>query len=269
MKLLREPLVYFLLAGAVVFAVDRLDSGSADDNVIEVTSAQLKRMSDQWQAQMGRPPTEQELAGLTEQWIREEIYYREARNMGLDENDVIIRRRLAQKLTFLIEDLADAEATDPAALEAYYEANPGKYTRPEQFSFEHRYFSSERHADAEAAARLALDNEDATGDPFMLQRSYAARSQREIRDLFGREFAASLALLDAGADWQGPLRSAYGWHLVQLKARTPEQLRPLDEVRRDVAADLAVARRREANQARYEDLQERYEIRNTAGAMAP
>ena len=97
MKLLRDPLVGFLLAGAVIFAVNHFVAERSSSNVIDVTDDQIQRISDQWQTQMGRAPSEQELAGLVEQWIREEIYYREALKMGLDENDTIIRRRLAQK----------------------------------------------------------------------------------------------------------------------------------------------------------------------------
>lgn len=261
MKLLRDPLVGFLLAGALIFALDRFTSGSTDADVIEVSDAQVRRISDQWQAQMGRPPTEQELAGLVEQWIREEIYYREALKMGLDDNDTIIRRRLAQKLTFLTEDLADAAPPDQAELLAFYDAEPEAYTEPERFSFEHRYFSSDRREDARADAEAALASGMPEGDPFMLQQSYAHRSQREIGDLFGRNFAAALAQLSPSNQWQGPIRSAYGWHLIRLTSREPKHLKPFEEVAGEVAEDLKLERRQEANESLYEALRSKYTVR--------
>src|SRR6056297_3885752 len=103
-KLLREPLLYFLLAGAALFLISDALGGDAAERIV-VSDAERARLAAQWQAQMGRPPTDTELDGLIQQWLREEIYYREAKAMGLDEDDVIIRRRLAQKLTFLTEDL--------------------------------------------------------------------------------------------------------------------------------------------------------------------
>jgi hypothetical protein len=259
---LREPLVYFLAVGAVLFLLterlaDRLDGDPA--LIIEVTDAERQRLSDQWQAQMGRPPSADELAGLVEQWIREEIYYREALALGLDADDVIIRRRLAQKLTFLTEDLATGQSPDEATLRAYYAEHAERYREPERFTFSHRYFSNDRRAQARADALAALQADAIEGDPFMLQRSYVARSQREIAELFGREFAAALGALPDGA-WQGPVRSAYGWHLVRVEERHPARSPSFEEVARRVAADYRQQRRREANEAYYQSLRERYRV---------
>ncbi|MEZ5559099.1 MAG: peptidylprolyl isomerase [Pseudomonadales bacterium] len=271
-RILREPLVYFLLAGGALFFVADLLRGDGTDRTIVIDSLERQRLIDQWQSQMGRPPSERELAGLIEQWIREEIYYREALALNLDRDDIIIRRRLAQKLAFLTEDLATASPAEDADLEAYYRANIDRYTEPERFTFSHRYFSSQRHADAQAAARAALeiargrpaDAADLPGDPFMLQRAYAARSEREIAELFGRDFAASLASLETGA-WNGPVQSAYGWHIVYVDARLPAEQLPFQTVRERVGNDLQQRRRSEANEAFYQSLRARYEIRDDAG----
>ncbi|MEQ8860004.1 MAG: peptidylprolyl isomerase [Pseudomonadales bacterium] len=261
-KLLREPLLYFLLAGAALFLVADVLGGD-DSQRIVVTDAERARLSAQWQSQMGRPPTDSELEALVEQWIREEIYYREAVAMGLEEDDVIIRRRLAQKLTFLTEDLATGRSPSEAELRSYYADNAERYSEPERFSFGHRYFSSERREQAQADAQAALataDSEGAVqGDPFMLQRSYVERSQREIGELFGREFAAALSELPPGS-WQGPVRSAYGWHLVRVEQREPARQLGFDEVIDRVAADYRQQQRREANEAYYQALLARYEI---------
>jgi len=264
-KLLRDPLFGFLVAGAAIFAIDAVSGDTTESPVIEVTVAQLQRISDQWQGQMGRPPSEQELSGLLDAWLREEIYYREARAMGLDDNDTIIRRRLTQKLTFLTEDLADASTPDENELHAYYDQAQDQYTEPEQFSFEHRFFSSERRADAQADALAAMNSAQPASDPFMLQSSYALRSQREIGDLFGRQFAGELASLTASDtlsdNWAGPVQSAYGWHLVRLIERRPKQILPFAQVRGRVANDLQMQRRQLANDTLYAELRSRYEIR--------
>ena len=255
----REPLIYFLAAGLALFAIAEAFSGD-DAEVIVVSDAERGRLAAQWRAQMGRPPGEAELAGLVEQWIREEIYYREALALGLDQGDVIVRRRLAQKLTFLTEDLATGTATDSATLEAYHAEHAERYTEPERFTFSHRYFSSERRDQAEADARAALATPDPAGDPFLLQQHYAARSTQQIAELFGREFAAALTELTVDERWQGPLRSAYGWHLVRLEQRHSERRQPFDEVAERVAADYQQDRRRLANEAFYESLRGRYRV---------
>ncbi len=264
MRYLKDPLAIFLLFGLLIFFAQQLFGGGGDaDNRIHVTVGQQNRIFDQWQAQMGRPPTEEEARGLLEHWLKEEILYREARKLGLDEDDTIIRRRLAQKLTFLNEDLANAREPTAAELEAYFQSNAADYRMPERFSFEHRYFSSDRRQDAQADARRALADPEAAGDPFILQRSYAERSRREIADLFGKAFAEALSGLQAGTPevWQGPVRSAYGWHLVRLTGKTPARDPAFAEVQDAVRRDLLQARRREANDAFYQALRARYEIR--------
>ncbi len=262
MRYLKDPLAIFLLFGLLVFAAQQWLSADAGDYRIDVTVGQQNRIFDQWQAQMGRPPTPEEAAGLLDQWLREEILYREAKRLGLDQDDTIIRRRLAQKLTFLNEDLANAEEPTEADLTAYFDANAADYRIPERFSFEHRYFSSDRRADAEADARAALDDPGAVGDPFILQKSYAERSAREVADLFGTAFAQALTTLDADRpnEWQGPVPSAYGWHLVRLTGRVPARDPLMAEVRDAVRRDYLQARRQDANEAFYESLRDRYDV---------
>lgn len=259
-KLLKEPLLYFLLAGAGIFAVSAWLPAGDDAYSIEVTAAEKARLQDQWQAQMGRAPTGTELDGLIEQWIREEIYYREALNIGLDRDDIIIRRRLAQKLTFLTEDVATSAPPTPEALQAFFAEDIERYTIPERLSFRHRYFSTERRTDAHADALAAMADESIGGDPFMLQLAYAQRSEREIGDLFGSEFAAALRDLPEDGGWQGPVRSAYGWHVVIIEQRIPARTPALDEVARKVAIDYQQELRQAANERYYETLRNRYEI---------
>ena len=258
-RLLKEPLIYFLLAGAGIFALAEIMPSDGDDYLIEVTDAERARLKDQWQAQMGRAPVDKELSGLVEQWIREEIYYREALRMGLDRNDTIIRRRMAQKLNFLTEDVATSRPPSAEELQSYFQENRDRYAVPEQFSFRHRYFSSERRGDAQVDAAAAVTDESISGDPFMLQRAYAQRSQREIADLFGTGFAAALLELPEGGS-HGPIASAYGWHVVTIEQRMASRVPAFDEVAAKVGTDYKQALRRDANERYYEALRNRYEI---------
>lgn len=258
---LKDPLVLFLALGVVIFWMAALGVGGDGDNLIEVGQPELDRLNDQWQAQMGRPPTPEELDGLIEQHIQEEVYFREAKRRSLDEGDIIVRRRLVQKLQFLSEDTATRQPPSAADLQAYFEANAERYRRPTRYSFSHRYFSADRREDAQGDALAALADPGIAGDPFMLQRSYAAQSARQISNLFGTGFAEQLTALEPADQWQGPISSAYGWHLVQLDARLPEYLPPLDEVTQFVERDLNTQRRKQANEAYYQNLLEQYEVR--------
>ncbi len=260
MNWLKDPLWIFLLCGtAIFFAADWL----GEDDIpyrVEVRDADVQRLSDQWSMQMRRPPTEQELSGLVEQFVKEEIYYREARRRLLDVNDTIVRRRMVQKLTFLTEDIATAVPTSEAELRSYYNEHAEDYRLPQRYSFQHRYFSVDRRAAAEADARAALENDAVPGDPFMLQKRYALRSEREIGDLFGRQFSAAIAALTPGEQWQGPIRSAYGWHAVLLTATAASEIQPFESIIDQVAADAQQAARTAANQSFYAQLKDRYEV---------
>ena len=259
MRLLKDPLWIFLIVGALLLVAAEYFTGEDADRTILVTENDITRLKDQWAAQMRREPTADELNGLIDAYIREEVYYREAMRMGLEANDTIVRRRMVQKLTFLTEDVATAAPPEEAALQDFYASNIDTYTRPERLSFRHRYFSVDRRENAEADAIAALENAEIAGDPFMLQRAYAERSEREIGDLFGRQFAEDLFALSGGG-WLGPVRSAYGWHLVQLEGRLPQAEIPFEEVRERVTADFQMNQRKAANERYYEALRNQYEI---------
>ena len=270
MSWIRDPLVAFLLAGAAIFALAQWFAEEDIPYTIELREQDIDRLNDQWSKQMRRPASEQELAGLVEQFIKEEVYYREAQRLKLDRNDTIVRRRMVQKLTFLTEDIATAKPLAEAELQAFYNDNLEQYRVPEQFSFRHRYFSSDRREDAQADATIALQHPDQSGDPFMLQREYARRSEREIGDLFGRDFASELAKLETGSAWQGPVRSAYGWHAVQLTTKQAAAIEPFERVRERVSTDAQQAARKAANEAYYKELRARYSVAypDTANSVA-
>lgn len=262
------PLLVFLLLGAGVFALDRwLDDGDAERRVIEVTVEQVDGIRQRWVAQFGRPPTDQELEGLLDDAVQEEILYREAQRLGLDRDDAIVRRRLAQKMTFVLEDNASVGEPSAGEVEEEYGANTERYREPGRITFGHVFLSHEGREDAVADARALLRTARATegdewralGDQFMLLREYADRTEQEITELFGSRFATAVAALDGG-DWHGPIESAYGIHLVRVVRRVEPRLPPLDEVRQRVATDLLEGRRREQNRAAVQTVRERYEV---------
>ncbi len=260
MTWIRDPLFAFLAVGLVLFFITDWLSEEDIPYTIAIGEQDLNRLNDQWSMQMRRPPTEDELSGLVEQFVKEEIYYREARRLGLDENDTIVRRRLVQKLTFLTEDIATANEPTEAELRTFYDTNIDKYRLPERISFKHRYFSSDRREQARKDATQAIDNPSEPGDPFMLQREYALRSAREVRDLFGREFAEALMSLEPSTTWQGPLKSAYGWHPVLVTQKVEDMVEPFEQVIERVRLDSQQAARNAANEEYYKQLKARYDV---------
>ena len=261
---LRDPLLLFLLIGAVVFAADWLNARDESFTVV-VSPEQAARMAELWKTQMGRAPSSDELNALIDDHVREEILVREAKRLRLDEGDVIVRRRLAQKLAFLTEDVAALEPPSAAELRAYFDANQQRYETPATISFSHIFFSPERREDAALDARRALGTLDSdewrrAGDPFLLGRTYAYSSLARVRKDFGDAFADAVAGLDVDAAWQGPVQSSYGFHLLRVDGRTPATGADYESVAARVAADFDANRRAEANRQYFDDLMARYEV---------
>lgn len=267
---LRDPLLLaFVLLGAAVFAVDYwAGDRAAERPVVDVTPDQVEQLRARWTAQWGRPPNAAELRELVDEAVEEEVLYREAQRLGLGRDDAIVRRRLAQKLTFLIEDAGDAGPPSEDEIAEYYAREAERYRRPARTSFDHVFLSGDRRADAgrDAVALLdkvgggGVDDWERLGDPFMHARSYADRTDQEIAGLFGAEFAHAVSALPPGG-WRGPVASTYGAHLVRVNGRTASRAPPLAEVRDRVVADLRQERRRDRSQAGYRALRESYEVR--------
>jgi peptidyl-prolyl cis-trans isomerase C len=271
-KLLREPIVHFLVIGAVIFGLYEVRNGTAapePDNRITVTAGDVERLGAAWVKRWQRPPTAEELKGALDEHVREEILYREALALGLDRDDTIIRRRLAQKFEFLTEDLAASRDPKPAELLAYFEANQERYRVPPRLSFTQVYFSLDRRgATAERDADLALVSlragpADATavglGDGFMLDDTYRDRTMQDIEAVFGGDLAQSLFELNPGV-WSGPIASGYGLHLVRIDERIMARVPAFDEVEAQVRNDWSYDQRRQANETIFERLSARYAV---------
>lgn len=266
---LRDPLVVFVLLGIGVFALDGwLAGGEPARPVIEITSEEVERLRARWIAQWGREPTGDDLQTLIDEAVDEEILYREAQRLGLDRDDAIVRRRLAQKLTFILEDAGATGPPSQAEVEEYFAQHAERYRRPGRTTFDHVFLSGDSRTDPAGDAAVLLGElrgvDDAgwqrLGDPFMLARGYAARSDQEIAGLFGRVFTEAVAGLPVGG-WNGPVESTYGVHLVRVNGRTPSRAPALAEVRDRVTADLREDRRRDRSLAAYQELRDEYEVR--------
>ena len=229
---LREPLLHFLLAGLALFAVYRALHSSPvqpdDGKRIVITEDDLRQVQIAWRAQWQRFPTPEEMRGLVDSKIREEILYREAVALGLDKGDTIVKRRLAQKIEFLADDISSLREPRIDELKAWFDTNQARFASPALVSFHHVYFSPDRrgaHAREDALGglrRLAagssanLDTLKELADPFMFQDYYGERSLDQVANIFGTEFAKSLFALRPGT-WQGPVESGLALQLRCLR----------------------------------------------------
>ncbi len=274
----RSPLPVFLLLGLGAFALERwLADGNEERRVVTVTDEQVDALRARWDAQWGRVPADRELQGLIDEAVREEILYREALRLGLDRDDPIVRRRLAQKMTFMLEDNAELPAPAAREVEDYFAAHAEQYREPARTTFRHVFLSDDRRADPRrdaAALLLEVRGDDderswrRAGDPFMLLGEYADRTDQAIAELFGADFATALGGVEAGK-WQGPIASTHGVHLVRVLGRRSPRSPVLDDVRDRVLRDLLEARRREQNRAALQALRERYDVRMPVPASQP
>ena len=198
-----------------------------------------------------RPPTEEEAKGLVEDLVRNEIYYREAMAIGLDRDDGVIRRRMRQKMEFILEDIsAQTEPTDEE-LVAYMKKHPDSYLLDPQIAFRHVYVNvDKRGKNAEADARQILGqlnqgtDPDSVGDPLLLDAEIRLSPLWDIRKQFGEEFGRNLLELKSGK-WEGPVRSGFGFHLVLVTKRVGGRLPELKEVREIVKRDWTFDRQKE------------------------
>jgi hypothetical protein len=278
-RLSRQPLVHFLIAGLVLFGATSFFERSSNSNsaAIHVSAAEIQRLEDVWSRQYGRTPTSTELGNLVDDYIREEVYYREAVASGLDKDDSIIRRRLVEKMEFLSQEIASGEPSEKK-LQDYFERNRDKFQLPPQLAFSHIFFSPSKRGVAlqsDAIKALALlrspksTGSEATqlGDAFMLQSEYPLQTPEAIKALFGTDFGNDLFRLRPGT-WQGPLRSSYGLHLVRITQYQSAHTPTLSEVRTQVVTDLKNDRLQAATERYYARLRQRYRVQIDNAAIA-
>ncbi len=271
MKLLREPLFHFLLLGAALFVGYRLTNRAPEIGTqqILVSPGQIEHMVNTFARTWQRPPDELEVKGLIDQFVREEIFSREAMKIGLDKDDVIIRRRLQQKMEFIAEDFAAGLAPSEAELAAYFEKHPDSFRQDQKLTFRQVYLNADKRGDkleadaaqmlAELKAKGAQADTSELGDPSLLPPALVDEPQRGIESSFGIEFAAQLAKLPAG-EWSGPIQSGLGRHLVFIEQRTEGRVPALADVREQVLREWENERRTETNHRFLGELLKQYEV---------
>jgi hypothetical protein len=267
-KWLNEPLLHFLVLGALIFALYAwLTPNQPGSGEIVLTRGQQEHLITAFSRTWQRPPTAAEFNGLVEDWLREEIAYRESRQMGLDSNDTIIRRRLRQKLETLADDIVSMSEPSDEQLQAYLQENSEAFQAEPRYTLQQVYFSPDRRGeqaaqDAEQALLLLntggeLINPADIGDPLPLPRQLEQEREAAIAAQFGQVFVDGLRGLETG-EWQGPLRSGYGLHLVRIERYSPGRPLTLDEARAQVQRDWANQQRQQAMDMLYQRLGERY-----------
>jgi hypothetical protein len=268
-RIAREPLTHFFLVGLLVFVAAQSWRHLHSPRRIVVTPAIAQDLATKYQLQFGSAPTAAKLDQLVSDYVDEEVLYREGMAQGLDRGDEIVRRRVAQKAQFLMQDLAPpAEPTD-AELQAWYRDHLADYSTPAQVTFTHLYFSPDRGGDAAAHARAqaalaklqAGASPDAVGaDPFPDLDTYANLSAEGAARVFGRTDLSERLMTAPLGRWSGPYRSAYGWHLVRAAARSETMVKPFSTVSDQVHGDFLQAAQHRANVKSFAALKARYQV---------
>ena len=267
----REPLTRFFAAGAGLFLLYALVGGRAptDDRRIVIDEYELQALAALWQAQWRRPPTGDELTRLVSDRVREEVLYREALALDLDENDVLVRRRLAEKLEMALNDVAATTEPSDDDLRRYFESHPDRYVEPAALTLTHRFFSRDRRGDSvEADARRGLEALAAGGavddDSFHAAKTLTLEDAGRLERIFGGAFHD--AVLEHAARprsrhaWFGPVPSAYGTHVVRVDAYREGRRQMLDEVRETVLDDWRRDHVAARESERYAEMRARYEV---------
>jgi peptidyl-prolyl cis-trans isomerase C len=271
---LNEPLLHFLAIGILLFVgysfVSSRSVKPKSPNRIELTEADLSQLGASFTAQWLRHPTAQEMGHLIDERIREEVLYREALALGLDKDDTIVKRRLAQKMEFLAEDVSALREPKVNELKDWFAKNSERFALPSRIWFHHLYFSfdrkGEKASDAAASAYQQLAGEPVDSpvasklaDPFMFQDYYADCTEDQVAKTFGSKFAKAVFQLSSGS-WQGPIESGLGWHLVWVDSMTPVRVPAFEEVESAVKTEWLSEQSAEAKRKAFAIMKARYEV---------
>jgi hypothetical protein len=268
--ILKEPMVLFLFLGLLIFSYDSLTTNPYEsEKALVISQGNIRHLTAGFEKTWQRPPTREELERLVDERIREEVFYREAMALRLDDEDTIVRRRLRQKYEFLVEDLGNY--SDPAddELDSYMNAHPDEFRLEAKLTFQQIYLDPSKPRNTPAYIQSlkeqlqdgSIENSRLSelGDSFMLAFSHPATGARVVDSNFGSGFSDRLMALPIGS-WQGPIESGYGLHLVHLKRYIPARTPSLDEVRGRVVLEWQRAKKQAFLQNHYETLLKKYEI---------
>lgn len=264
----KEPLVHFLLAGLALFLFFawRGDAVDPESRTIAITEEQVERLAANWAQTWQRPPTQPEIDGLIRDYVKEEIYYREGLRLGLEQDDMLIRRRIRSKMEFLASSELENEAPTDATLQALLDKNPQAYAADARYSFDQIYLAAQDEAAARTRATqmLASLNKGADwqklGDAISLPHSPDNVDRARIAADFGDEFAAALAGLKPGR-WTGPVASGFGLHLVRIRAVQASAKPSLADVRQKLENDWRAQTLKDREAKAYQALLDGYTVK--------
>jgi hypothetical protein len=266
-RILREPLVHFALLGAALFALHRAVAPPPPTSTIVVSAALQRGFRQEHLRRHGRLPTPEEAQALVDRYVDTEVMLREALALGLDRGDIIVRRRLVQKMEFLNQDMTPPAPPTDADLASFLAARPERYQVAARATIEHVFVSTRLHAGDAAAiaedlqARIAAGDDPARlGDPFLRGRVFRNATEEEIAGVFGPELAQRVQSAPVGA-WVGPYRSSFGLHLLRVSERVGGRPPTIEDVRRELERDWEEERRSEAARAALAALRTRYDVR--------
>lgn len=269
-KLHKEPLFHFLLMGGALFLLFQfVAGGSEDENAqIVISEGRVQALMQSFGKVRQRPPSQEELDNLVQSYIREEVLYREALAMGLEKDDLIVRRRLTQKIAFLSEDMIALDEPDDAVLEAYLRENEERFRLQVRYSFRQVYLNAgKRRATLDTDIKEVLKTlraqepeDEVVGDSLMVKNSFTHASASDVARVLGERFVAGLDELTVGNNWQGPVPSGFGVHLVYLSERIEARAPSLEQVRADVVREWSAQQRQQANDKFFEILRARYQV---------
>ena len=262
-RILQEPLLHFLVVGSLLFFY--LSSTDTETKPqVTISQGKIKQLTAQFEKTRQRTPSDIELKALIENQIREDLAFRHGVQMGLIENDSIIKRRVQQKIEFMLKDSIAGIEPSREDLEAYLIEHKEQYTIAPAYSFKHVYINPEQHEDVDAFI-AELQNKDLNsnykvlGDSIMLESDYTHIGTAQIARLFGRKFSKALDSVSL-MNWQGPVKSGYGLHLVFITNKIPKHLATLKEVETEVRRDFRVDAQKKAVNAFYDELKVHYDV---------
>lgn len=285
-KLIKQPLLHFLLLGSALFIVfdysSTQNNNALDDKVIVIDRGTLltfmqyrsKAFNEQHFSQQLDTMSKEERQRLIDDLVREEVLYREALSLQLNDNDYVIKRRLIQKLEFLTKGFitADTNLTE-ADINTYYDEHKDEYYVQPYVTFTHVFFDYER-MDREQANVLAkktleqLNEEQVSfsqaiqyGDRFLYHVNYVERTPDYVSSHFGAEMAESIFNLQPNdKQWQGPYESPYGLHLVMLTKKEPGRFPEVSKIYGWVKDDTEQAMVRSKTEAAINKIINSYDV---------